>query len=95
MTGVQTCALPISALVAERICPGYRRSMIASHIGKEPGMKVIMDELGLEPVIDARLSLGEGTGAVMLFPLLDMAMTLYSDGLEFDETGVGQYVHLS
>ncbi len=85
----------VAALVAERICPGCRRSMIASHIGKEPGMKVILDELDLEPVIDARLSLGEGTGAVMLFPLLDMAMALYSDGLEFDETGVGQYVHLS
>lgn len=84
----------VAALAAERICPGCRQAMIPSHIGKEPGMKLIMDELRLEPVIDAKLSLGEGTGAVMLFPLLDMAMTLYSDGLEFRDTGVEQYVHL-
>ncbi|MBQ6456548.1 MAG: nicotinate-nucleotide--dimethylbenzimidazole phosphoribosyltransferase [Mogibacterium sp.] len=84
-----------AALVAERICPGCREVMIASHIGREPGMKMILDELGLEPVIDADLALGEGTGAVMLFPLLDLAMTLYSDGLEFSETGVEQYVHFT
>ena len=84
----------VAALAAERICPGCRQAMIASHIGKEPGMKIVLKELGLEPVIDAKLSLGEGTGAVMLFPLLDMAMTLYSEGLEFRETGVEQYVHL-
>ena len=81
----------VAALAAERICPGCKRSMIASHVGKEPGMKLILDELGLEPVIDARLALGEGTGAVMLFPLLDMAMTLYTDGLEFSQTDVEQY----
>ena len=81
----------VAALAAERICPGCKRSMIASHVGKEPGMKLILDELGLQPVIDARLALGEGTGAVMLFPLLDMAMTLYTDGLEFSQTDVEQY----
>lgn len=85
----------VAALVAERMCPGCKKSMIASHIGREPGMKMILKELGLEPVIDAQLSLGEGTGAVMLFPLLDMAMSLYSGGLEFAETEVEQYVHFS
>ena len=54
-------------------------------------MKKVLDELGLEPVIDAGLALGEGTGAVMLFPLLDAALALYTDGLVFDDTEVEQY----
>lgn len=81
----------VAALVAERLAPGTRNYMIASHIGKEPGMKFILDILGLEPVIDGMLALGEGTGAVMLMPLLDTALSLYSDGLSFRETTVEQY----
>lgn len=83
----------VAALVAERLAPGSRNYMIASHTGKEPGMKYILDELGLDAVIDGGLALGEGTGAVMLMPLLDAALTLYTDGLEFEETTVGQYTH--
>ncbi len=83
----------VAALVAERLVPGTRHYMIASHMGKEPGMKFILDILGLEPVINGRLALGEGTGAVMLMPLLDAALTLYSDGLNFEETTVEQYQH--
>lgn len=81
-----------AALAAERMAPGTRHYMLASHIGREPGMRYILDELGLEPVIDAGLALGEGTGAVMLFPMLDAALSLYSDGLAFEETAVEQYV---
>ena len=83
----------VAALAAERLVPGCRNYMIASHIGREPGMKYILDTLGLEPVLDAGLALGEGTGAVMLMPLLDMALALYSDGLFFEETAVEQYHH--
>ena len=83
----------VAALVADRLAPGCRSYMLASHCGREPGMKYVLDELGLEPVIDAGLALGEGTGAVMLFPLLDAALALYSDGLEFEETEVEQYEH--
>ena len=83
----------VAALVAERLAPGTREYMLASHIGKEQGMHYILDTLGLEPVIDGGLALGEGTGAVMLLPLLDMALTLYSEGLAFEETTVEQYEH--
>jgi nicotinate-nucleotide--dimethylbenzimidazole phosphoribosyltransferase len=83
----------VAALVADRLAPGCRDHMLASHCGREPGMKYVLDELGLEPVIDAGLALGEGTGAVMLFPLLDAALALYTDGLAFEETVVEQYEH--
>ena len=81
----------VAALVAERLVPGTKDYMIASHQGKEPGMKYILDILGLEPVINGMLALGEGTGAVMLMPLLDTALALYSDGLAFADTTVEQY----
>ena len=83
----------VAALAAERMAPGTKNYMIASHIGREPGMKYILDELGLEAVIMGDMALGEGTGAVMLMPLLDAALSLYSDGLEFRETTVKQYEH--
>ena len=81
----------VAALIAERLVPGTRDFMIASHLGKEPGMKYILDILGLEPVIDGMLALGEGTGAVMLMPLLDTVLALYSNGLSFADTTVEQY----
>ena len=81
----------ISALIAERLVPGCKDYMIASHMGKEIGMKVLAKELDLEPVIYANLALGEGTGAVMLFPLLDMVMSMYSSGTNFSDTPIEEY----
>ena len=48
-------------------------------------------ELKLHPVIDAGLGLGEGTGAVMLFSLLDLALALYEDQTTFDTMEIAQY----
>ena len=72
--------------------PGTKKAMLASHMGKEAGMACVIKELGLKPVIDAGMALGEGTGAVMLFPLLDMAAEIYKNGFRFEETGVEQNV---
>ena len=80
-----------AALCAECLLPGCRQFMLASHIGSEQGMKYILAYLGLKEVIHADLALGEGTGAVMLFPLLDMAMEVYQGSSTFDEIGVGKY----
>lgn len=81
----------VAALVAERLCPGVKEYMIPSHCSKEPAAAKIMKELGVEPVIDARLALGEGTGAVMMFSLLDLALTLYQDSTTFDDIEVEPY----
>ncbi len=66
-----------AALLAERICPGCKRTMIASHKSKEPIAQAICTELALLPVIDANMALGEGTGAVMMCALLDLALSVY------------------
>lgn len=81
----------IAALIAERLVRGCREYMIASHLGREKGMAVIMDELALKPVIRADMALGEGTGAVMLFPLIDMVTALYKEGTRFEDTHIEQY----
>lgn len=81
----------ISALIAERLVPGCKDYMIASHMGKEIGMKVLAGELNLNPVIYGNLALGEGTGAVMLFPMLDMVMSMYSSGTNFSDTPIEEY----
>ena len=80
-----------AALCADCIVPESRHFMLASHVGAEPGMQYILQHLELQEVIRADLALGEGTGAVMLFPLLDMAMEVYRGSSTFDEIGVSQY----
>ncbi|MCD7726352.1 MAG: nicotinate-nucleotide--dimethylbenzimidazole phosphoribosyltransferase [Clostridiales bacterium] len=81
----------VAALTAERLAPGVRSYMIASHLSKEPVTGRIMEELRLHPVISAQLALGEGTGAAMFFPLLDMALTVYRDNDSFAEMKIDAY----
>ena len=80
-----------AALCAERIVKGCRAYMIASHRGRGRGTMEALSRLELTPVIDADLALGEGSGAVMLLPLLDMAMALYRNGTSFSEAGICRY----
>ena len=81
----------VAALVALRICPDAGGFMLASHMSREPAGKLVMDALNLEPVIDAGMALGEGTGAVMLFPLLDMAHRVYCGKHTFHDLGMDAY----
>ena len=81
----------VSALAADMMVPGCRDYMLASHRGKEKITKEVHDMLGLSGIIDAGMALGEGTGAVMMFPLLDMMMSVYNDGTSFIDTKIGQY----
>ncbi len=80
-----------AALLAERILPGTRAFLLPSHKGKEPAAEMLLKELGLEPVIDAGMALGEGTGAVMMFSLLDMAFSVYQGGTTFSDIQIEQY----
>lgn len=82
----------VAALAAERLVPGTREYMIPSHKSREPAAEYMLKELGLSPVIDASLALGEGTGAVMMFALLDTVMALYETRTTFSDISVEQYV---
>ena len=80
----------LAAYTAARLCPACTCAMLPSHISAEPAARMLFDELGIEPIIHAGLRLGEGTGAVLLFPLLDAALALYN-GTTFDDTGIEAY----
>ena len=80
-----------AALLAARICPETRQFILPSHMSRSPGAKALMNALRLRPVIDAGMALGEGTGAVMLFSLLDMAHRVYSGTHTFDSLGMDAY----
>lgn len=81
----------VAALLAERIVPGTRDYLLPSHKGKEPAIDLLMKELGVEPVIDGKLALGEGTGAVMMLSLLNMALSIYEDRTTFDDIHIEKY----
>lgn len=81
----------VAALCAERMVNGVREYMIASHSGREKGTGIVLNELGLKPAINGNMALGEGTGALMLMPLLDSAIYLYTHGIRFKEAGIENY----
>lgn len=80
-----------AALLAERLVPGTIQYLIPSHKGKEPAVEKLMRELKLAPVIDAGLALGEGTGAVMMLSLLDLALCVYREKTLFSDIQVKPY----
>lgn len=81
----------VAALCAEKICPGTADFMLASHISREPAGKMLLEALGLEAVLQADMALGEGTGAVLLFPILEAAQRVYKGEHTFESIGVEQY----
>ena len=74
-----------------QLFPGVREYLLPSHLGKEPAAVKLADALRLFPVIHAEMALGEGTGAVMMFTLLDMALSIYGQSATFSEIEVEQY----
>lgn len=83
----------VAALLAQAFCPRVTDYILPSHLGKEPACALVMERLGLEPVIHGQLALGEGTGAVMLFPLLDMAYAVYQENSTFADIQIEAYEH--
>ena len=80
-----------AALAAARIRPEAREFMLPSHMSREPAALRIMEELHFSPILHADMALGEGAGAVALFPLLDMALCVYRGTHTFDALGIGAY----
>lgn len=85
----------VAALAASRICPAAAAFMMPSHVSGEPAASLVLHALGLSPYLTCDMRLGEGTGAVMLFPLLDMALKVYDSMSTFEEDGIEAYRHLT
>jgi nicotinate-nucleotide--dimethylbenzimidazole phosphoribosyltransferase len=82
-----------AGLVAERLAPGTREAMLAAHLSPEPGHRLVLDALGLEPLLDLRLRLGEGSGAALALPLVHAALAILDEMATFESAGVADGSH--
>ena len=80
-----------AALAAAKIDNRTTEYMIPSHTSREPGARLALDALGLKAPLEADLALGEGTGGLLLLPMLDMALALYSSSHSFADIGIEPY----
>ena len=81
-----------AALVAASIKPDVTGYMIASHRSQELGHGAVLRRLGLRPLLELDLRLGEGTGAVLALFLIDAAVRILNEMATFDEAGVSERV---
>ena len=77
-----------AALVAARLDPAVRPYFIAAHRSPEPGHAVLLESLGLTPLLDLGLRLGEASGAAFALPLVRLATAVLRDVATFGEAGV-------
>jgi nicotinate-nucleotide--dimethylbenzimidazole phosphoribosyltransferase len=77
-----------AALVAARLEPAVASYLVASHRSPEPGHSLVLAELGLSPLLDLGLRLGEGSGAALALPLVQSALALLAEMATFEDAGV-------
>ncbi len=77
-----------AALVAEALAPGARAWWVAGHRSTEPAQHAALASLGLEPLVDFGMRLGEGTGGLLAVPVLRAAVAALAEMATFDEAGV-------
>ncbi len=81
----------VAALCAAGITEKAKDYMLPSHVSNEPGGQTVLDALGFSPFLTCGMFLGEGSGAVALMPLLDMALKVYREMGTFDDISVEKY----
>ncbi len=77
-----------ACLVAHSLCPNARHYVVAAHLSAEAGHRAVLSHLGLRPLLDLDMRLGEGTGAVLAMGLVEAAAACLADMATFDEAGV-------
>jgi nicotinate-nucleotide--dimethylbenzimidazole phosphoribosyltransferase len=81
-------AVSVAALAATRLDPRAGETLIAGHRSAEPGHALVLEELGLEPLLDLRMRLGEASGALIALPLVEAAGALHAGMATFEEAAV-------
>jgi nicotinate-nucleotide--dimethylbenzimidazole phosphoribosyltransferase len=79
-----------AALVASRIAPYSVSYMIASHLSQEQGHGCLLSAIGLSPMLQMDMRLGEGTGALLAFPVIEAAVKIMKEMATFVSAGVSQ-----
>jgi nicotinate-nucleotide--dimethylbenzimidazole phosphoribosyltransferase len=77
-----------AALIANGLSPALGDHLFAGHRSAEPGHSIVLDHLGLEPILDLDMRLGEGTGAVLAMTIIETAAACLAEMSTFDEAGV-------
>ncbi|HHU63321.1 MAG TPA: nicotinate-nucleotide--dimethylbenzimidazole phosphoribosyltransferase [Clostridiales bacterium] len=77
-----------AALLASKLKPQSVQYMIASHVSEEPGHKIMLDLIGLYPMLHMKMRLGEGTGAALGFHIIDAATKIQAEMATFQSAGV-------
>lgn len=95
--GAAACRMPVmldgfpttaAALIASRLSRDARHYCVAGHNSMEPGHRIALEALGLEPVLDLAMRLGEGTGAVLAYSIVRAACRCLNDMATFPEAAV-------
>lgn len=84
----------VAALLAIRYAPECAPYILGSHLSTEPGARMVSEAIGKPCFLDCEMSLGEGSGAVALFPLLDFAAEIYHKMASFSDIEIDAYEHL-
>lgn len=84
----------IAAYCAIKLCPASRDYMYATHCSGEPAGRMMLDAMGLEPLVFGGMRMGEGTGAVVGYSVLKQGFTIYDSLPKFADTQIEEYHHL-
>ena len=79
-----------AALIATALSPGLRDYLIAGHVSAEPGHRLLLEHLGLKPLLDLGMRLGEGTGAALGIFLAETSAKILAEMATFAEAGVSE-----
>jgi nicotinate-nucleotide--dimethylbenzimidazole phosphoribosyltransferase len=77
-----------AALIAAALIPDVTGYLIAGHRSSEPGSTAALSHLGIEPLLDLQMRLGEGSGATLAVPLVQAAAKILAEMATFDAAGV-------
>ena len=77
-------------LAAEKMVPGIRTRAVFCHQSAEDGHQFLMKSMGIQPLLQLGMRLGEGTGCALAYPLLQSAVDFFNDMAGFEEAGVSR-----
>jgi nicotinate-nucleotide--dimethylbenzimidazole phosphoribosyltransferase len=77
-----------AAALAFALSPDVKHYLYAAHCSEEPGHRHLLDYLGLVPILNLGMRLGEGTGAVLAMPIFESALHLYQEMATFASAGI-------
>lgn len=82
----------VAALTGIKLQPGIKPWLLFAHRSTEPGHHYVLKAIGVDPVIDLGLRLGEGSGAAVLIPLIRLACALHNDMATFTEAQISEKI---